>query len=254
MFNGVTVASDGSVYTAGYLIGTGTYDIGNGITAAGGLDGRNSLLVKYDSAGTVQWARTVNATPGTTDVVSKVEFNGVTAASDGSIYAAGSIGSIGIFDFGNSAAVTGTNVRGNDAVVLVKYDATGAAQWARTVSSGDDFDSSLFHSVSAAPDGSVYAAGNMYGIGTFDFGGGASTIGTVYERIILVKYSRTGTAQWVDTLVPGTNSSWCYGVSAASDGSVYAAGWIYGPDLFDFGNAVTATGNSVENFFLVKYQ
>jgi hypothetical protein len=79
-------------------------------------------------------------------------------------------------------------------------------------------------------------------------------VGTYYDRIILVKYSRTGMAQWVDTMVPGTNYSWGYGVSAALDGSVYTAGWIYGPDVFDFGNAVTATGNSVENFLLVKYQ
>ena len=47
-FNSVSVASDGSVYTAGYIYGTGTFNFGNSITASGPVSNVfNVLLVKY---------------------------------------------------------------------------------------------------------------------------------------------------------------------------------------------------------------
>lgn len=259
VFNGVTVAADGSVYAAGYLLGTGTYSFGNGMTAAGGLDGRNSLLVKYDSTGAAHWAATVQTIPGTTYGGSGVELSGVSVAPDGSVFVAGSVLSSGYMDFGNNVTVVknySPPATDSSAAVLVKYDPSGTAQWARTIASDENiFGVSGFSGVSVASDGSVLTAGTFLGTGTFDYGDGVTAVATDYSRIILVKYSSSGTTQWMNTTAPGTNSSGCYGVSAASDGSVFAAGSVTGPGTFDFGNSITATtGNFVENFFLVKYQ
>ena len=55
------MASDGSVYAAGCIDGTGTYNFGNSVTAAGTYSGYNIVLVKYNSSGVAQWARTVTA-------------------------------------------------------------------------------------------------------------------------------------------------------------------------------------------------
>src|ERR1017187_4822338 len=47
----------GNIYVSGNLWGPGTVDFGNGVTATASSDGYNGLLVKYDAAGTLQWAR-----------------------------------------------------------------------------------------------------------------------------------------------------------------------------------------------------
>jgi len=252
-FSSVSVASDGSVYAAGNIHGTGTYNFGNGVTATGASNGYNPVLVKYNSSGTAQWAQTVTAV-SVTGVVDESSFSGVSVASDGSVYAAGYIAgdnTTTTFNFGNNVTVTGAYSTGN--TVLVKYDSSGVAQWAQTVTAGTG--DSFFTSVSAAAsDGSVYAAGYIQGAGTYTFGGvtatGATTDGI---NIVLVKYNSSGVAQWAQTVAAGSNSSIFFGVSVASDGSVYGAGYIAGTGTFDFGNGVTTTGTFDSNIVLVKY-
>ena len=244
-FYSVATASDGSVYTAGSIIGTDTFNFGNGMTTAGTNSSNNILLVKYNSSGTAQWARTVT----TGDNISS--FNGVSVAVDGSVYAAGYITGTGSYGFGNSVTAAGTSSGIN--IILVKYDSTGVAQWARTVVAGTG--SSRFLSVSVAADGSVYAAGYIYGTTTCDFGNGitAAGINGTYN-IVLVKYDSAGLAQWARTVIAGSNVSYFNSVSASSDGSVYAAGSVVGTGSYNFGDSVTATGTySNFNIILVKY-
>jgi len=253
-FSSVSVAPDGSVYAAGYIYGTGTYDFGNSVTATGPSNSSNLVLVKYDSSGLAQWARTVTAT-SLTGIIDESSFSGVSVASDGSVYAAGYIAGNSTsttFTFGTGVTATGTYSNGN--IVLVKYDSTGAAQWAQTVTAGTA--DTFFTSVSfAALDGSVYAAGYIQGNGTYNFSPSVSATGVTTDgiNIVLVKYNSSGVAQWAQTVAAGSNSSILFGVSAASDGSVYGAGYIAGTGTFDFGNGMTATGTSDSNIVLVKY-
>ncbi len=103
------------------------------------------------------------------------------------------------------------------------------AQWAQTVTAGTG--DSFFTSVSAvASDGSVYAAGYIQGNGTYNFGNSVTATGTSTGgiNIVLVKYNSSGVAQWAQTVTAGSDSSNFFGVSVASDGSVYAAGYIDG--------------------------
>jgi hypothetical protein len=210
-FSSVSVASDGSVYAAGNIYGTGTYDFGNGVTATGPTNGPNLVLVKYSSStGLAQWARTVAGS-------NESSFNGVSVASDGlSVYAAGYIAGTGTFDFGNSVISAGTYTNGGS-VVLVKYDSSsGLAQWAQTVTAGPG--DSFFTSVSAvASDGSVYAAGYIQGNGTYNFGNitaaGTSSGGI---NMVLVKYDSSGVAQWARTVTAEVLIRKSLGVSVAS--------------------------------------
>jgi hypothetical protein len=240
----VSVGTDGSVYAAGSITGTGTYNFGNSVTAAGRYGGYNLVLVKYNSSGVAQWARTV--TGGSSDS----DFYSVTAASDGSVYAAGRIAGAGTYNFGNSVTAAGTSTSN---LVLVKYNSTGAAQWAQTVSGGSD--DSQFNSVSMGPDGSVFAAGYIAGTGTYDFGNSVTAAGTNSSfNVVLVSYDSSGVAKWAQTVTGGSSDSDFYGVTAASDGSVYAAGFIAGAGTYSFGNGVTAAGKySLYNIVLVKY-
>jgi hypothetical protein len=244
-FYSVTVASDGSVYAAGY-IETGTFNFGNNVTATGTVFGSNPVLVKYNSAGVAQWAQTLTAG------VDGSFFNSVSVASDGSVYAAGFINGTGIYNFGNNVAAAGTYIDEN--IVLVKYNSSGVAQWAQTVTAG--VDGSLFNGVFVASDGTVYAAGYITGTGTYNFGNSVTAAGTNTNGInmVLVQYNSSGMAQWAQTATAGSDYSNFYSVSVASDGSVYAAGDIYGPNTFNFGNSVTAGGTYTGyNPVVVKY-
>jgi hypothetical protein len=230
------------VYAGGKIFGTSSYDFGNSVTAvAGGANWWNIILVKYNSSGMVQWARSVISGGDNSFFLS------VSAASDGSVYAAGYTDRATTFDFGNSVSIT--NPYNGNNILLVKYNSSGVAQWARTVTAGSGH--SHFYSVSVASDGSVYSAGRIsYGTpDTFDFGNSVTAAGT-YSGILLVKYNSSGVAQWAQTV----ESSGFDGVSVASDGSVYAAGYINGTGTNNFGNSVTAAGTYTgSNTLLVKY-
>ncbi len=244
-FKSVSVASDGSVFAAGSIAGPGVYDFGNGVTVEGLYDINNIVLVKYNSSGVAQWAQTMSVASGSSF------FNSVSVASDGSVYAAGSINGTDYYYFGGVSAAG--PYAGNN-IVLVKYDSSGVAQWAQSVTAGDG--ESLFNSVSVAPDGSVYAAGYIYGNASYNFGNSVIVMGaSMQSNIVLVKYNSSGMAQWARTMAAGVNfagenPSLFRGVSVASDGSVYAAGTFFGGD---FGNGVTVQGTSTDNCVLVKY-
>jgi hypothetical protein len=244
-FESVSVAPDSSVYAAGFINGTATFNFGNNVTATGST-GSSVLLVKYNSSGMAQWARTIITIPSGLS-----GFRSVSVAPDGSVYAAGFIYGTSIYDFGNSVTATGPYAEMN--VVLVKYNSSGTAQWAQTVTVGSRI--SDFNSVSVASDGSVYAAGRIYGTGTYDFGNSVTATGPYAEmNVVLVKYNSSGTAQWAQTVTVGSSSSTFDGVSVGSDGSVYAAGYIYGTSTYEFGNSVTAAGPyRFYNVLLVKY-
>jgi hypothetical protein len=243
LFNNVSVASDGSVYAAGQIYGTGTYTFGPGVTAAGTVNGYNPVLVKYTSSGVAQWAQT--ATGGLGDSY----FYGVSVALDGSVYAAGYIIGTGTYTFGPGVTAIGAYSGGN--IVLVKYDSSGAAQWARTVTGA--VHNSFFTSVSVASDGSVYAAGYIEGTDSYNFGNSVTAAGPVNVGInmVLVKYDSSGAAQWAQTAMGGSSFSIFFSVSVASDGSVYAAGYIDGTDAYDLGNGVTAKGTYLGNNIIV---
>jgi hypothetical protein len=134
----------------------------------------------------------------------------------------------------------------------VKYDSDGVARWAQTVTAGNS--NSVFYGVSVASDGSVYAAGYVDGTGNYSFGNSVTAAGTFgNDNIALVKYDSAGVAQWAQTVTEGNSNSVFYTISAASDGSVCAAGKIIGTGTYDFGNSVTAAGTFSTNTVLVKY-
>jgi len=250
-FSGVAVASDGSVYAAGVIYGAGTYDFGGGVTATGSAGVDNAVLVKYDSSGTARWARTVTS-------ANTSSYTGVAAAPDGSVFTAGTITGTDTCDYGNGVTAAGIFSGGQNAV-LVKYNSAGVPQWARAAIAGGN--ESVFNSVSAAPDSSVSVAGSICENGAYNFGNGVTATGfftavapAVGQNSVVVKYSRTGLAQWARSVIAGSDNSFYMGISTATDGSVYASGIMDGTGTFDFENGQTAMGTYTgDNAVLVKY-
>ena len=245
MFNSVTVGTDGSVYAAGRISGDGTFDFGNDVTVTGKYYYNDFVLVKFNSNGVAQWAKSVNS-----DTDNSV-FESVTLGSDGYLYAAGTIDGTVQFDLGNGVTVQGGN--SNENILLVKYSTDGTPLWAKSVITGPSY--SFFYSVTTGKDGSVYAAGSIDSTGEFNFGNGVTAAGKFGKNIVLVKYGSDGTALWAKSVTTGPSYSYFNSVTTGEDGSVYAAGDIDGTGEFNFGNGVTAAGNNdSENIVLVKYR
>jgi hypothetical protein len=248
LFNAVAAAG-AAVYAAGRQSGTGTFDYG-GVASVPGTGGNKAVLVKYDAEGSGLWAKTVSPAIGT------CEFNAVAVDGAGNVYAAGyQYSSTVIYNYGNGQTAQATGGSDYYNAVLVKYNALGVAQWAKTVKYGGN--QSQFYGVAVDAVGNVYAAGYQMDSGPFDYGGAVNGSGTSGSNAVLVKYNADGVAQWVRTI---TDGSACEFRSLAVDGAgyVYAAGDQSDTVVFNYGtllDPVIAAGSFAgSNVVLVKYR
>jgi len=251
-FKATTVDSSGNIYAVG-SVGSGSFTFGSGVSVAGS----GTVLVKYDSNGTALWAKTLSGNSGAT-------FNAVALDSSGNIYVAGSQSGSSSYTYGSGVSVAGN---GTNNAVLVKYDSSGTALWARSViANGNQSHNSRFDAVAVDPWGDVYTAGyqsyDSYTYGTITIQGGAD--GNRGNNSVLVKYDSSGTVQWAQTVsysagdyLPGSNF---YALATDSSGNVYAAGSQVGTGIYTYGTNVSAqavnsydSGGAIDNVVLVKY-
>jgi len=147
---------------------------------------------------------------------------------------------------------------GSGNVVLVKYDSSGTALWARSTSAGTD---SRFNSVAVDASGNVYAAGGQYDSGTYTYGPGVSVAVSAsyynFFMVVLVKYDTNGTALWARSASTDYHSlqSEFQSVAVDTSGYVYAAGRQYGSGTYTYGPGVSVAWiiSSGFNTVLVKY-
>jgi uncharacterized repeat protein (TIGR02543 family) len=247
-YNSVCVDNGGNIYAAGFLINTETIDFGNNIKATGAyyssIGGYNILLVKYNSNGVAQWAKTLIS--GSYDS----NYNAVCVDSNGNIYTAGLLRETSEFNFGNS--ITRSSGSSGNNILFVKYNSSGDAQWARTIVSGQ-CDSRLL-SVSFDGSGNVYAAGYIGNANPISLGNNVFLDGSANVSGFLIKYNSAGDAQWATKDFSSSNQSLFNSIKADSNGNIYAAGSINGTNPHDFGNSITISGAYVgSNILLVKY-
>ena len=228
-FNGVAVDESGNVYAAGHVIGNGWYNFGGKSSRFRcNADGMNTVIVKYNSNGIVQWAKPV------VDGINDSDFTGIAVDKDGNSYAVGSIAGQDGFDFGGSRGSVQYNGSSKKAVI-VKYTTSGDTQWAKTVVFASDVNE--FSGVSVDEDGNAYAVGSVQNGGSFSFvEGGAGFSGKVAgSNAVIVKYNTDGIAQWERSVEGASSTSSYNGVAADRMGSVYAVGYVYGNGSFNFG-------------------
>jgi len=112
-------------------------------------------------------------------------FGSLAVDAAGCAYAAGWIQ--GTLRHGFGAGVEALGAFRDSNAILVKYDSSGVARWARTILEGSN--RSCFTSAMVDGSGDVYAAGYLLGAGTFSFGHGvaAATPSSGFNAV-LVKY------------------------------------------------------------------
>ncbi len=180
-------------------VGLSDYDIGwsvtqtsnGGFAVAGqteqGVGYENLLLLKYDSSGNLEWAKTAGGSHGA--------FIGhsLTQIIDGGFAVCGYV-------YGYGA--------GLEDVLLLKYDHSGNLEWAGTAGgSSADFG----YSVTQTTDGGFAVVGETYGYGAGE------------EDVLLLKYDGSGNLEWART-AGGSESDFGFSLTQTTDGGFAVAG------------------------------
>ncbi len=145
-----------------------------------------------------------------------------------------------------------TGTSGSENVLLVKYNSTGQAQWAQTLTAGNAY--TEFTGVAVDSSGNVFASGLTQSAAAYGFGNGVTATGSsATDNVLLVKYDSSGNAQWAQTLISGTDDAAFSGVAVDPSGNVYAAGDVSNAGIDGFGNGVTVSSIGSTNVLLVRY-
>jgi len=209
----------GALYAGGYQNSTGTFTYGGSASASSGTDANNAVVVKYNGDGSGAWARVVTGGAGAST------FKRMATDDEGNVYAVGFQNGTGTFSYGSASDASATADYDGNNGVIVKYDSSGNALWARTVTGGGG--KSYFNGVTVDRSGNIYAAGYQTGTGTYDYGNGiTATAGTGTDiHALLVKYDKEGNALWCN-ITGGSQKTTFYGVASDDSDNIYAVGYI----------------------------
>ena len=184
-------------------------------------------------SGTAVWARTT----ASGEPNSFFQSNAVDEA--GCVYVAGWQTGNGPYTYGTQSVAGACN--GNNPV-LVKYDSSGAALWARSVSgTSGSYSECMFSSVAVDKSGNAIVAGYICGQSTYVFGGkSVEGVSNSYNPI-LIKYNSNGDVIWAKTVESGPEWGCMEFLSVAPDdkGNIYTAGYLSydeNNDAYFFGN------------------
>lgn len=242
------LASDaaGNIFAVGTHSGTGTNTYAPGVTITGPHSSSSSILLKFNSSGTAQWARTLTAAP------SSSAFNAVVLDGSGNIFISGKQSNSGTYTYATGVSATGAYSTGDNAVI-VKYDSTGTAQWVSTPTGGSG--DSVFNDIALDSAGNIYACGYQRGSSTFTYAPTVTaTASSIFLNYLLVKFDGAGIAQFARTVSGGTSASECAGVGLSSTDHIYSAGYQQGTSTYTYGNVMSASGAGAnQNAMILKF-
>lgn len=226
---GVAVSPDGAVFIAGFSGGT---TIGfDGITIPNPGNFRQVVIARYDSTGTVQWAR---ASAGNGQGKS---CRGISVSGD-RLFVTGQIG-FAVASYDGIALSPGT--AGSHLYVLAT-DLDGNGLWARSYGNGDNEGMGI----SADTLGNVFVAARLWGNLFLP----ADTLSSVSSNddILMMKLDREGGFHWAQS-TGSAQRDLAWNVTADGKGNAYYA--LQFQNTIDlFGTPVTALGG--EDALIVK--
>ena len=182
MVNDMAIDASGNIYLGGQVKGMS------------GSSGPDMVTLKYNSAGTLQWAQKFNGTANGSDIGRCLVVD-----ASGNVYT------------GGFATPTG----GNLDIGLVKYNSAGTQQWVKYYNGpGNSSDAATDVILDAA--GNVFLTGNWVGLGT----------GNNY---FTMRFNPAGTQVWSQTyLGPGNIQDYSYAIALGNNGAVYVTGMSEG--------------------------
>jgi hypothetical protein len=224
----ITSDASGNIFVAGEFSSSpmiiGTYALNN----AGLFD---MFVTKFDPLGNPLWA----SRAGTA-----MEEGATTITADalGNTYVGGY--------FENSTIVFGTDTLRNSAspnegMFLVKYNATGTIQWAKSPVGGCHIQSA------SASGGDIYITGSFFDSVTFET---TTILSAGNYDIFIAKYDSDGNLIWVKK-EGGSNVDVSYSIASDAMSNIYITGFFTEPSVTFGGKIITNAGG--HDIFLVKY-
>ena len=244
LFKGIAASPDGGFAAVGHMTSTTLENSDGSFSLQGaGIVGGNTLIVKYDASGNIEWGDSLGGLGGN-------YFYGVAAAPDGGFAAAGIMTSLILSNIDNTFNLVKIGYSEN--TLIVKYDASGNIEWGDNLG-GDVYD--YFYGVTTAPDGGFVAAGFMDSTALENSAGDIvlEKIGTGGNNPLIIKYDEAGSIVWADNL-GGDGNDMFYCITTAADGGFAAVGIMDSSILENsdgsFSIEKIGTGNDV---FIVRY-
>lgn len=234
----MAIDASGNVYVVGnYASASVTF---GSITVTNSTPGnRRFFLAKYDASGTCLWVRT-STTSGTFG--SELGY-GVTVDGSGNVLATGSFSATNV-SFG-SVTLTNHNAGYAD-MFVVKYDASGTAQWAASAG-GSRIDQGK--GVATDASGNVYVTGTFasqnieFGLGSGNLSFNAVAVTSPPADIFLAAYDASGVLQWQQTF-GGTASDNATSICADASGNMTFTGYFSSTSIVFGSTTLNLTGNS----------
>jgi hypothetical protein len=251
--SGLACDPSGNVIAVGALSANTALNFG-GPSATGAVSGDNALIVKYAPGGTPSWAKAPVTAPGDS------LFRAVATDASGNIYAVGQVFHNGTINFGGASVNTANASSLVANLLLVKFDPTGTALWARSIVSGSG--TSYLSSITVDPSGRLLVAGEIDGTLPYNLGNGVFVQGTsTGSNALLAAYDSSGNPLWAKSVESGTAATTAVGVSFDNGTRQIAmAGRISGTTGATFDghqvvglNAADANNGDPANILLVKY-
>jgi hypothetical protein len=211
-----------SLYVAGTYVGSATFGNTTLTSTTGATD---SFLAKLDLNGNVLWAVSAGGANTT-------QVNALGLDSAGNIYAAGQY--TGTATFG-SVSLTSTGGTSSSNAFVAKYSPSGSVLWATSM--GGTL-TSLAVGVAVDSSGNVYAAGTLYGSGSF--GSVTLTSAGGYDAF-LAKLDTSGTVSWADDF-GGTGTDQAKAVAVDSAGNAIMTGQFQNTAAFGSVSLTSAGG------------
>lgn len=246
---GVSACPDGSSYVTGYLGGgAAVFGLGevNEVTLGGGTTGSDMFVARYNSDGSLAWARSAGGS-----IV--VQGNDVIDIANNGCLVIGIFRGTATFGGGEASETTITSDALDYDVFFARYNSVGDFLWVRSAG-GEGYD--VASGVSTLSDGSFYVAGNFRNTITFGLGEAKETSLTSegITDIFLAKYNSDGTIDWAVS-AGGAEGDYSKSVDVLPDGSSFMSGAFSGTATFGPGNAneTTLTSAGGSDSFLARY-
>lgn len=234
---GVSCDGIGNVYLTGYYWSSSMNFGSSSISSNGNVD---AFLAKYNSDGTLEWAKSVGGNGDDQGLAIKSD-------NDGNIYLTGVYESASV-NFGVNTLTNSESYK--KYLYVAKYNSSGTNLWAKSAFStgANTYGSSI----------SIDQSGNCYVGGTTD--GTTANFGTFTitnnhpggSNALIAKYNSSGTEQWVSNAVSGPEGNQTYCITTDNSGNSYISGWFTSPTV-SFGGIVLNSSAYGDNIFLVKY-